>query len=174
MGERHNVVPGCATALIEGEADACDHINSLAREMTLDVEATPAEGGILLTATGINGHAAYPDMARNAIGVLLLMLRALGVTGPLKTLADTIGLEYDGASLEVGCSDKTSGSLTCNLGVMRYDDTGLYAELDFRYPLLANGERIASTVATTLGSDIETKITIHKTPHHDQGEYGAV
>ena len=166
VGERHNVVPGSATALIEGEADECDHINALAREMTLDVEAKPAEGGILLTAIGINGHAAYPDMARNAIGVLLLMLRALGVSGPLKMLADTIGLEYDGASLEVGCSDKTSGPLTCNLGIIRYDDTGLYAVLDFRYPLLANGDRIAATVAAALGSEIETTVTTNKVPHH--------
>jgi len=166
VGERHNVVPGQAVALIEGDADLCDHINKLAHEMTLDVVAKPAEGGLQLTATGINGHAAYPESARNAIGELLLMLRALGVTGPLKTLADTIGLEYDGISLGVGCSDKISGPLTCNLGILRYDENGLYAVLDFRYPLLASGERIADTVRASLYPDVEAKLLNLALPHH--------
>ncbi len=166
VGERHNVIPGSATALIEGDADLCDRINRLAREMTLDVEATVEAGAVKLTATGINGHAAYPEGARNAIGEMLLMLRALGVTGPLKTLADTIGMEYNGESLNVACSDHTSGALTCNLGVIRYDANGLYAELDFRFPLLANGERIAKTVQAALGDDIDAKVAGLKQPHH--------
>jgi succinyl-diaminopimelate desuccinylase len=166
VGERHNVIPGVASALIEGDPDQCDAINRLAAEMTLDVEAKPAEGGIQLTATGILGHAAYPKIARNAIGELLLMLRALGVTGGLKTLADTVGLEYDGLSLDVACSDHTSGALTCNLGVLRYDENGLYAMLDFRYPLLAHGSRIADTVKAALAPNIEAKTLSHKDPHH--------
>ncbi len=166
VGERHNVVPGSATAIIQGDAEQCEYINRLAKEMTLDVTAESAEGGIKLTATGINGHAAYPEGARNAIGMILLMLRALGVNGALKTLADTIGMEYDGASLGVSCSDRTSGPLTCNLGVIRYDENGLYAELDFRFPLLANGERIAETVTAALGSEIEVTQATVKRPHH--------
>ena len=166
VGERHNVIPGSATALVEGDADLCERINRLAKEMTLSVVATPSQGGLLLSATGINGHAAYPESARNAIGELLLMLRALGVTGPLKTLADTIGLEYDGFSLDVGCTDKTSGALTCNLGVIRYDENGLYAVLDFRFPLLASGERIVQTVQAALGPDIQATATALKQPHH--------
>ncbi|NLI20291.1 MAG: M20 family metallopeptidase [Clostridiales bacterium] len=166
VGERHNVVPGSATALIEGDADLCDRINRLAREMTLDVEATPEGDDLLLTATGVNGHAAYPDAARNAIGELLLMLRALGVTGPLRTLADTIGMEYDGDGLGVACSDHTSGPLTCNLGILRYDENGLYAVLDFRYPLLVSGERVADTAQAAMGPEIEAKVTTMKKPHH--------
>lgn len=166
VGERHNVIPGSATALIEGDAELCDRINRLAREMTLDVVAEAAEGGLKLTATGINGHAAYPEGARNAIGVMLLMLRALGVSGPLKTLADVIGMEYNGESLGVACSDHTSGPLTCNLGVIRCGADGLYAELDFRFPLLANGERIAKTAQAALGADIDAKVTHLRQPHH--------
>lgn len=166
VGERHNVVPGIATALVDGDAELCDRINRLAKDMTLDVEAKQTPEGLLLTATGINGHAAYPQVARNAIGMMLLMLRALGVTGALKTLADTIGMEYDGDSLGVACSDHTSGPLTCNLGVIRYDENGLYAELDFRFPLLANGERIAKTAQAALGEEIDSEITVIRAPHH--------
>ncbi len=166
VGERHNVIPGVATALIEGDAEQCDHINRLAKEMTLDAEAVPAEGGIRLTVSGIPGHAAYPENARNANGALLLLLRALGVTGGLKKLADAVGMEYDGQSLEVACTDRTSGALTCNLGILRYDENGLYATLDFRYPLLASGESVAETARAALAPEIGAKVISHKVPHH--------
>ena len=166
VGERHNVVPGVATALIEGDEALRDRINRLAREMTLDVEAELASGGLQLTARGTLGHAAYPELAHNALGELLLMLRALGVTGGLRTLADTIGLEYNGEGLGVACSDKTSGALTCNLGILRYDENGLYAVLDFRYPLLASGERIQQTVIAALQPTIEATVESSRVPHH--------
>ncbi|MDD3662833.1 MAG: Sapep family Mn(2+)-dependent dipeptidase [Candidatus Pacebacteria bacterium] len=166
VGERHNVIPGIATALIESDPDECARINRLAKEMTLNVTAVPAEGGVKLTAMGTLGHAAYPEAARNALGELLLMLRALGVTGGLKTLADTIGVEYDGQSLGVSCRDDTSGALTCNLGVLRYDENGLYAVLDFRYPLLANSDRISQTVKDTVAPTVEAVVVSVKAPHH--------
>ncbi len=166
VGERHNVIPGIATAIIEGDAEMGDRINRLAKEMTLDVEATPVESGLKLTATGILGHAAYPEIARNAIGELLLMLRALGVTGALRTLADTIGLEYGGEGLGVSVKDATSGALTCNLGILKYDENGLFAVLDFRYPLLANSTRIVQTVKAALGDDFEVHKSADKAPHH--------
>ena len=94
------------------------------------------------------------------------MLRALGVTGGLKTLADTVGLEYNGLSLGISCSDKTSGPLTCNLGILKYNEEGLYAVLDIRYPLLASGERVAQTVAAAVAPEIDTQVLSLKSPHH--------
>lgn len=96
VGERCNVIPGIATALVEGDEALCSRINHLAGDMHIQVEAKMQDGLVLLTSTGVPGHAAYPEAARNAIGQLLLMLRALGVTGPLRTLADQVGMEYDG------------------------------------------------------------------------------
>lgn len=166
VGERHNVIPGKAAALIEGGGELIGQANALAREMLLAVEAVPADGGILLSARGIAGHASMPEHAKNALGELLLMLRALGVQGPLKTLADLIGLEYDGDSLGVKCSDRTSGGLTCNLGVLRFDDTGLYAEIDIRYPLLCDGGQIVRTIKASLGDGFDVKTLVLKGPHH--------
>ncbi|HPJ01348.1 MAG TPA: Sapep family Mn(2+)-dependent dipeptidase [Candidatus Limiplasma sp.] len=166
VGERHNVIPGKASAIIEGDAALCEEINRLSKEMLMGVEARETEGGIRLSAKGIAGHASMPESAKNALGELLLMLRAIGVQGPLKTLADVIGLEYDGESLGVKCKDMTSGDLTLNLGVLRYDEQGLYAEIDIRYPLLCNGESVIKTIQATLG-DAFTVDTLHfKTPHH--------
>ncbi|MBE0601234.1 MAG: Sapep family Mn(2+)-dependent dipeptidase, partial [Firmicutes bacterium] len=166
VGERHNVIPGKASALIEGDAAFCEEINTLARQMLVAVEARATEEGILLSAKGIAGHASMPDSAKNALGELLLMLRAIGVQGGLKILADVIGPEYDGESLGIKCKDQISGDLTLNLGVLHCDAQGLYAEIDIRYPLLCDGERIIHTIEATLGDTFTVEILHFKKPHH--------
>jgi len=166
VGERRNVIPGKASALIDGDEALCARINSLAKEMAVAVEAEMAEGGVLLKAKGIPGHASLPEIAKNAIGELLLMLRALGVQGPLKALADNVGVEYDGDSLGVACSDQTSGALTCNLGILRYDENGLYAELDIRFPLLCDGKRVLETVKAAFAGMLNAEEASYSAPHH--------
>jgi len=166
VGERHNVIPGAASAIIEGDEELCRHINSLAKEMAVAVQAEQTAEGIVLSAKGIAGHASMPETARNAIGELLLMLRALGVQGPLKAMADYVGVEYDGDSLGVACSDQTSGALTCNLGILRYDETGLYAELDIRYPLLCDGKQVVSIIESTLNGILNVETLSFSKPHH--------
>ena len=166
-GDRRNVIPGFCTALVCGDAALCEKIAVLAKDMNLRVEAAmEGETTVRISSTGINGHSAYPENAKNAIGQLLLMLRALGVEGMLKTLADTVGMEYNGESLGVQCCDKTSGALTCNIGILQYDESGCYATLDIRYPLLANHESLMATVGAALGENIEVKLLTHKKPHH--------
>ncbi len=167
VGQRPNVVPGLATALVHGDGTLCAKVNKLAGDMHLPVEAEMAGDSLVkLISTGINGHAAYPEAARNANGQLLLMLRALGVTGVLKTLADCVGMEYDGSSLGVRCQDELSGPLTCNLGILRYDQDGCFATLDIRYPVLAYHQRLVASLRAALGEDVQVTVAAHKEPHH--------
>ena len=168
VGERCNVIPGNASALIGGTEDECEKINRLADDMMVQVEAEYlGEHTIKLISTGIPGHAAYPEAAKNALGQLLIMLRALGVSGVLKTLADVVGMESDGSGLGIRCSDETSGGLTCNLGILRYTpETGLYATLDIRYPILCKWEALLAAATAALGKSIQVTVDEQKDPHH--------
>ena len=167
VGERCNVIPGVATALVAGDAAFCEKVNRLAGDMHIQVEAEPRpEGMTLLTSTGVPGHAAYPEAAKNALGQLLIMLRALGVSGALKTLADCVGMEYDGMGLGIRCSDETSGGLTCNLDILRYNEqNGLYATLDIRYPILCDHRALTAALTAALAG-ICVKVDAQKDPHH--------
>ncbi len=168
VGERCNVIPGNATALVGGTEEDCHRINRLAEDMLVEVEAQYlGEHTVKLISTGIPGHAAYPEAARNALGQLLIMLRALGVCGELKTLADVVGMESDGCGLGIRCSDETSGGLTCNLGILRYaPETGLYATLDIRYPILCKWEALLAAATAALGKGIQVTVDEQKDPHH--------
>ena len=134
-GERPNVVPGKAVALVAGDEGTVKRIERISETMQLPV-----------TAIGINGHAAYPESARNAIGQLLLVLRELGVQGSLKALADRIGMEYNGASMKIAIQDCISGALTCNLGIIRADQNSVSVTLDIRYPVMTNPAMIVKNI----------------------------
>lgn len=97
----------------------------------------------------------------------MLILKELGVTGGLRTLADTVGMEYDGKSLGIRCQDETSGPLTCNLGILHYDaENGLYATLDIRYPILCDHKALSAALTAAVSDGLTASIDTQKDPHH--------
>lgn len=167
VGERPNVIPGLASALVEGDEALCEKANQAAEKLGLDVKAEMKDGLVKVTATGIPGHAAFPAPARNAIGMLLLVLKELGVKGALEMLADRVGMQYDGLGLGVKCEDQVSGPLTCNLGILRYSEqNGLYATLDIRYPILCDHKALTASIVAALEPCVQVKVDAQKNPHH--------
>ena len=164
-GERPNVIPGRASALVVGDAATVAQAEAAAKKLDIPAEVHLTDKGVSITVTGISGHAAYPETARNANGEMLLLLRELGVQGDLRLLADKIGLDYKGEGLEISVSDGISGYLTCNLGIIRAGEGGVYATLDIRYPVMTNPDMIIKNVSASLpGMRVEAMEV--KEPHH--------
>ena len=164
-GERPNVIPGRASALVAGDAATVAQAEAAAKKLDIPAEVQLTDKGVSITVTGISGHAAYPETARNANGEMLLLLRELGVQGDLCLLADKIGLDYRGEGLEISVSDGISGYLTCNLGIIRAGEGGVYATLDIRYPVMTNPDMIIKNVSASLpGMRVEAMEV--KEPHY--------
>ncbi len=164
-GERPNVVPGTATALVEGDADTVQKVARICGKYGWPVTAQAEGAQVRLTAQGIPGHAALPEKTRNAIGQLLITLRDLGARGPVRQLADAVGTEYSGEGLGISVEDGLSGKLTCNMGIIRAGRDGLYATLDIRYPLLADAERLIGMIKNRLNG-FSVSVTDMKGPHY--------
>lgn len=164
-GERPNVIPGRASALVAGDAATVAQAEAAAKKLDIPAEVQLTDKGVSITVTGISGHAAYPETARNANGEMLLLLRELGVQGDLCLLADKIGLDYKGEGLEVSVSDGISGYLTCNLGIIRAGEGGVYATLDIRYPVMTNPDMIIKNVSASLPGMRVDAMEV-KEPHH--------
>ncbi len=164
-GERPNVIPGRASALVVGDAATVVQAEAAAKKLDIPAEVQLTDKGVSITVTGISGHAAYPETARNANGEMLLLLRELGVQGDLRLLADKIGLDYKGEGIEISVSDGISGYLTCNLGIIRADEGGVYATLDIRYPVMTNPDMIIKNVSASLPGMRVDAMEV-KEPHH--------
>ena len=164
-GERPNVIPGESRAAVAGDPALADRVRVLAAEWRLPYRAETSERGLTITAEGIGGHSAHPDGRRNAIGMMLKMLRALGAAGPLAELADAVGMESDGKSLGCACADEPSGPLTCNIGILRLEEAGWYGTLDLRCPVTADLDALLASVRAKL-PDWTVGVLERKEPHH--------
>jgi len=165
VGERFNVVPGSATALVSGDEGLVPQVEEISRRYGWPVKATLEGDAVRLVATGINGHAAHPSIARNAIGQMLITLRDLGAKGTIRELADKIGTQYLGEGLGIKVEDAISGELTCNLGIIRVEEGQVSCTLDIRTPLLVDGGRLGKIIQDHL-SGITVEELFIRTPHY--------
>ncbi|NLO12667.1 MAG: M20 family metallopeptidase, partial [Clostridiales bacterium] len=165
VGERFNVIPGSATAIVAGNESTVAKVADISRQYGWPVTASMEGNAVRLTATGINGHAAHPSIARNAIGQMLITLRDLGAEGAIKELADKIGTQYLGEGLGIKVEDAISGELTCNLGIIRVEDGRVSCTLDIRTPLLVDGSRLRKIIQDHL-EGVEVEELSLRTPHY--------
>ena len=164
-GDRINVIPGECHALVEGGEELVRRTEEYARKTGLPYSAEITAKGVLLSAEGIPGHSAYPEGRRNAIGMMLLLLRELGAEGPVATLAQAVGMESDGKSLGCACRDEVSEGLTCNMGILRLENGAWFGTLDMRCPVAVDQEKLkAEAVAHLTGLNVT--VQTQKPPHH--------
>lgn len=164
-GERTNVIPGHAEALVKGGKELIEKTAAVSEKYGWPVRAEVTNEGVLLTAEGIPGHAAYPEAGRNAIGQLLITLKELGAQGAVSLLADAIGTTYYGEHLGAQIQDGLSGKLTCNLGILRVENGGLFATLDMRCPILTDRAYLVDMIKRHLPG-IDVTQTVSKAPHY--------
>ena len=168
-GERLNVIPGECKALLAGGAELAEKVAAYAAKVNLPYTAQVTEEGVWVTAEGIPGHSAYPEGRRNAIGMMLLLLKELGVEGPLLTLANVYGMEHDGSSLGCACQDEVSGPLTCNMGILHLENGAITASLDMRVPVTADLDQLEESARAALKGFTFTTVE-KKEPHHVPAE----
>jgi len=168
-GERLNVIPGECKALLAGGAELAEKVAAYAAKVNLPYTAQVTDEGVWVTAEGIPGHSAYPEGRRNAIGMMLLLLKELGVEGPLLTLANVYGMEHDGSSLGCACQDEVSGPLTCNMGILHLENGAITASLDMRVPVTADLDQLEESARAALKGFTFTTVE-KKEPHHVPAE----
>lgn len=135
-GTAPNVVPSSACAKL-----ACS--NELARRLAVlhapKLRFTATEYGLFVEAEGVNAHGSTPELGENAIGRLILALDTLPLEGQTREaihfLAETLGMETDGASAGIALWDEVSGGLTLNWGTLRVENGSLQMKINYRYPV---------------------------------------
>ena len=168
-GDRVNVIPGECRALAEGGEELAEKVRAYAEKTGLPYTAEVTDRGVRLTAEGIPGHSAYPEGRRNAIGMMLLLLKELGAEGPVATLAEAVGTEHDGGNLGCACRDDVSEALTCNMGILRLEDGVWFGTLDMRCPVTADQEALKQAAKAHLPGFAVT-VNTQKPPHHVPAE----
>ena len=165
VGDRPNVIPGFASALVEGDEALAAKAEEAGRKLGFPVRTMLGNGAVIIETTGMTGHAAFPSHGKNAIGQMLLLFRELGATGALRSLADGVGMTYNGENLGIVMRDDISGELTGSLDIIRVDDETVEALMDIRYPVLLNPDAMVHMIREAL-PDLEITVPDSRKPHY--------
>lgn len=181
-GERPNVVPAHAYAIVGTEKVSCAEIekriadHAAAVHQKLSVKDL-GDGRAEISAEGVLSHGSLPELGVNAASVLLIALKAIGagVQPALNMMTECIGMEPDGASLNIKCADEISHNLSCNLGILRWNGTDFSATLDIRYPLCTNEVEILGNITRTVSKyGVHVRMLGSHTPHHVPADHKIV
>lgn len=183
-GERPNVVPAHAYAIVGTEKVSCAEIekkiaaHAAAVGQKLSVKDL-GDGRAEISAEGVLSHGSLPELGVNAASVLLIALKAIGAGAGVRPALDMmtacIGMEPDGASLNIKREDEISHNLSCNLGILRWDGENFSATLDIRYPLCTNEVEILGNIAYAVSKyGVHVRRIGGHTPHHVPADHKIV
>ena len=149
-GSAVNAVPYKASVLIDCTEREDNQLRRRADGRQCDFDFVYTMDGLRIAAAGKASHASVPQNGLNAVAHLIRLLAdgfGRECLGSLSTFLDTeIGLETDGSTLGIACSDKESGALTLNIGVAEIDEDNSKVFIDIRYPVTKDSNEIFEAV----------------------------
>ena len=155
-GERSNVVPGEAIAIIPLPLPRILPIMEAYMERSEFGCAAEAidESTSRITVRGLSAHASLPEQGRNAFFALVHLLSKLPLpeadAKAVSSIADAFGFECHGESFGLDKTD-ASGRLTLNVGVIRWDETGIRRlSIDIRAPITMERSTIEAALDARL------------------------
>lgn len=168
-GNAVNAVPSKAYALIDCTENEDHQLRRFADAKPGEYDFIYTMDGLQIVAKGKAAHGSTPEEGLNSATHLIRILAAnFGqiVLGSLcGFIDDAIGLETDGLSLGIACSDKESGALTVNLGTVDINENVSRATIDIRYPVTADSTEIFEKVCERASYDgLRTKVLNHEQP----------
>ncbi len=143
-GERHNMVPDRAEALLNTPLQPNTSIEG--------VEWQPDPAGWRVVARGKSAHGSHPESGINAVTRLLRAIELLNLPDDeqwLQTVREW-SESLDGAALGIAHADEASGALTSNLGVFDYDGKRVQCVFNIRYPVTWSLDALQERLQPTL------------------------
>ena len=174
-GNAVNAVPSKAYALVDCTENEDHQLRRFADAKPGEYDFIYTMDGLRIAATGKAAHGSTPEEGLNAATHLIRILAAnfgqLVLGSVCSFLDDAVGLETDGASLGIKCSDRQSGELTVNVGIVDVGEKGARAQLDVRYPVTADSDEIYSKICERASYDgLVTRLINHEPPLYVSSE----
>ncbi len=173
-GFRINVLPGDASAAVEGiaPADIVPYARELMVRTGIQFSYAVEDGLTVIRAKGAGSHAAWPNGGNNAITGLVALLSQLPLAdGPCRQAIGQLGEllphgDYLGRALGIAQSEPVAGDLTVAFTLLEVTDTGLEGRFDARVPLCATRENCLEVARQAFESRGFTFSGEQDQPHH--------
>lgn len=117
-----------------------DFIKISIQELKFDIDcALIDKNNICITSKGVQAHSAHPNLGKNAISQLIILLNRVFTNFDMRInildfFEKNIGMEFDGKSLGLNIEDE-SGALTLNVGHFKINESKIQLGLNLRIPV---------------------------------------
>lgn len=143
-----------------------NNLDTIVNNHSFSVDLKKENNNIVLTSYGISAHAAHPDLGKNAISQILILLHELFSMYSIENefinyFYENIGLEYDGKKLGINFKDE-SGSLTLNVAQFDLKDSKLLLGINLRIPVHTSIDLIKETLTSSIPSSMQVKFSGEK------------
>lgn len=164
-----NAVPAKAVAELSCTEAELDALKRAAQAAKGNFQFETVPGGVRVTSLGTASHAMQPQLGFNAATHLVsLLAQAFPVEklgGFLSFVNSRVGTELHGESLGIQQSDKESGPLTLNAGLLHISENSASLGIDIRYPVLSDGDQIISAISEEAGANgLDAAVLGHTKP----------
>ena len=131
-------------------SDITEFIDKELQELNFDITYFVKNNSITLNSTGIQAHAAHPDLGKNAISPMIILLNRLYTHFNNKiNLFDffekNINTEFYGESLGINFKDE-SGKLTLNVGNFNFYENYLQIGINLRIPINTSIDTVTNLI----------------------------
>lgn len=96
-----------------------------------------------------HGKSAHGSLPHKGVNAILKLMGELNVSNPgklTKFMTEKFGNTCDGSLINCALSDKESGALTLNVGMISSENNEINITIDIRYPVTLNGDDITEII----------------------------
>ncbi len=145
--------------------EVVNFIEKIKENKRLDVEIEIKNNKeIKLETKGVSAHAAHPDLGKNAISIMMQILKEVfenfEIDNDLVNFFDeSIGMDFNGKKAKIYVKDE-SGELTLNVGDFSLENEVLKFGINLRIPVNTNFEYVEEKLEECIGNYKNLKMTI--------------
>mgnify|MGYP004580391829 FL=1 len=150
-------------------SDITDFIDDELKTLNFEINYSINDNSMILHSTGIQAHSAHPDLGKNAISPVLILLNRIfnHFEYEIKLFnffEKYISTEFNGKSLGLDFEDE-SGKLTLNVGNFKFYENYLQIGINFRIPINTSIDIITNSVESQCKNySLETYIAGKQNP----------
>lgn len=152
-----NVVPKYCKVILVIDPSKIDledislFITNEIKKLKFDITCSVNNSNIELISNGVQAHAAHPELGKNAISRIIILLNRIfqNFNCPISILnffENYIGTEFNGKSLNLNLADE-SGALTLNVGDFSFCDSFLQIGFNLRIPVNTPIEEVTNSIS---------------------------
>lgn len=131
--------------------DCLNYLSDIIKELDFDISYTTNDNDIDIISRGIQAHAAHPELGKNAISQMIIILDKIYKHYNLDVnifdfFEKHVGMEYNGKSLGILAEDE-SGKLTLNVGRIQFCEDIMQIRLNLRIPVKTQISEIQNIIS---------------------------